>query len=286
MSGRPAICCSPGCNGRRPKQADMPREKARPAFRWRLWAIVLAWCAVLLSSAVAARKAHQYLLTDPQFLFSSEQRGSLAVQGADYASRARLSHVFAADYGRSIFAVPLAERRRRLLAVDWVEDASVSRLWPNRLLVRVTERKPVAFVSMPFHAGANSPSHFLLVDAQGVLLDPPARAQFAFPVLTGLTEDQTEPERRIRVRAMLSLLDELGPAGQNISEINAAAPDDLAVVTQVEGRMLELKLGDGNYAKRLQGFLLHYPEIRKRAPTVTTFDLRLEDRITAREQQN
>ena len=255
----------------------MAREKARPAFRWRLWAIVLAWCAVFLSSALAARKTHQYLLTDPQFTFSSEQRGSLAVEGTVYASRARLSRVF---------AVPLAERRRRLLAVDWVEDASVSRLWPNRLLVRITERKPVAFVSLPFHSGANSPSHFLLVDAQGVLLDPPARAQFAFPVLTGLTEDQTEPERRVRVRAMLALLDELGPAGQNISEINATAPDDLAVVTQVEGRLIELKLGDGNYAKRLQNFLVHYPEIRKRAATVTSFDLRLDDRITAKEQKN
>ena len=38
--------------------------------------------------------------------------------------------------------MPLAERRRRLLAIDWVEDASVSRLWPNRVLVRITERKP------------------------------------------------------------------------------------------------------------------------------------------------
>jgi cell division protein FtsQ len=264
----------------------MPREKARRAFRWRLWASVLAWCAVFLSSAVAARKVHQYLLTAPQFTFSSEQRGSLGLEGTAYASRARLSRVFASDYGRSVFAIPLDERRRRLLAVDWVADASVSRLWPNRLLVRITERKPVAFVSLPFHAGANSPSRFLLVDAQGVLLDPPARAQFAFPVLTGLTEDQTEPERRVRVRAMLDLLDELGPAAQNISEIDAATPDDLAIVTQVEGRLLDLKLGDGNYARRLQSFLLHYPEIRKRAPTVTTFDLRLEDRITAKEQQN
>jgi cell division protein FtsQ len=264
----------------------MPREKARPAFRWRLWAIVLAWCVVFVSSALAARQTYQYLLTDPQFVLSSEQRGALAVEGVAYASRARLSHVFAADYGRSVFAVPLAERRRRLLAVDWVEDASVSRLWPNRLFVRITERKPVAFVSLPFHSGANSPSHFLLVDAQGVLLDPPARAQFAFPVLTGLTEDQTEPERRVRVRAMLALLDDLGPAGQNISEINAAAPDDLTVVTQVEGRLIELKLGEGNYAKRLQNFLLHYPEIRKRTAAVTSFDLRLEDRITAKEQKN
>ena len=63
-----------------------------------------------------------------------------------YASRSKVQRVFADDFDRSIFAVPLDERRRRLLAIDWVEDASVSRVWPDRLVVRIRERKPVAFV--------------------------------------------------------------------------------------------------------------------------------------------
>jgi cell division protein FtsQ len=263
----------------------MAREKTRPQSRWRLWVTVCLWCAVFVSSAVAARQAHRYAIGDPQFMLSSEDRSAVTLQGVTYAARGKLLRVFAGDYGRSIFAVPLAERRRRLLAVDWVEDAAVSRIWPNHLLVRITERQPVAFVSLPLHGAAGS-ARFLLVDAQGVLLDPPLRAQFTFPVLTGLADDQTDAERRIRVRAMQSLMDDLGPAGQNISEINAAAPDDLTVVAQVEGRPLELKLGDGNYARRLQNFLVHYPEIRKHTANVTTFDLRLDDRITAKEQQN
>ena len=262
------------------------RDKTRTQIRWRLWLTVLAWCVLFVSSAVAARKAHDFVLRDPQFLLSGEQRGTLTLQGVRYASRGKLLRVFASDYGRSIFAVPLAERRRRLLAVDWVEDASVSRIWPNRLVVRITERQPVAFASLPYHQHGAASTRFLLVDAQGVLLDPPLRAQFAFPILNGLSEDQTEPERRVRVRAMLRLLEDLGPASQNISEVHAAAPDDLAVEAQVEGRVLELQLGDGNYAKRFQNFLLHYPEIRKRAANVTAFDLRLDDRITAKEPQS
>jgi len=261
----------------------MPREKARPRIRWRFWLGALFWFALFVSSAMAARLAHRYVLHDAQFLLSAEQRGALTLDGVQYASRAKLLRVFAGDYGRSIFAVPLDERRRRLLAVDWVLDATVSRVWPNRLCVHVTERTPVAFVSLPLR-GPGSPARFLLVDAQGVLLDPPLRAQFAFPVLTGLSEDQTDAERRVRVRAIQNLMDELGPAGQNISEINAAVPDDLTVIAQVEGRPLELKLGEGNYGTRLQNFLLHYPEIRKHAPNNTTFDLRLDDRITAEEQ--
>ncbi len=42
----------------------------------------------------------------------------------------------------------LGERRRRLLAVDWVKDASVSRRWPNRVSVNVIERRPVAFAQI------------------------------------------------------------------------------------------------------------------------------------------
>lgn len=263
----------------------MAREKARPQFRWRLWLSIFAWCAIFVSSAVAARQAHRYVLADPQFMLSAEDRNALTIKGVTYAARAKVQRVFAADYGRSIFAVPLDERRRRLLAVDWVEDATVSRIWPNRLLVSITERQPVAFVSLPLR-GASGSARFLLVDAQGVLLDPPLRSQFTFPVLTGLTDDQTDAERRVRVLAMQSLMQDLGPAGQNISEIDAAAPDDLTVVAQVEGRPLELKLGDGNYARRLQNFLLHYPEIRRHTANVTAFDLRLDDRITAKEQSN
>ncbi len=247
-----------------------------------MWFGVLAWGAVFISSAVAARQAHHYVLTDAQFLLSSEDRHALTIDGVTYASRAKLARLFSTDFGRSIFSVPLDERRRRLLAIDWVEDAVVSRVWPNRLLVHIIERQPVAFVSLPVRA-SGSAARFLLVDAQGVLLDPPSRAQFTFPVLMGLSEDQSDAERRVRVRAMQNLMDDLGPSGQNVSEINAAAPDDLTVVAQVEGRPLELKLGDGNYAKRLQNFLLHYPEIRKHAANVSTFDLRLDDRITAKE---
>ena len=50
--------------------------------------------------------------------------------------------------GRSVYLIPLDERRATLRTVDWVKDASVARVWPNRVVVRVAERKPVAFVTL------------------------------------------------------------------------------------------------------------------------------------------
>ena len=255
----------------------MARETKKIArgIRWRLWFAMAVLAVLFVGAAAAAMRARQYILADAQFVLSRDHRDALVIEGLRYTSRAKVQRVFAADFGRSILSVPLDERRRRLLAIDWVEDAAVSRIWPGRLAVRVRERQPVAFVF--FRSGV------ALIDAQGVLLDLPAQSQFSFPVLNGIREDQTEVERQKPVRALLRLLDDLGPLGKDVSEVNAADPDDIGVVAQADGRTVELLLGDGNYARRFQNFLSHYPEIHRRTPAVRVFDLRLDDRITGRE---
>ncbi len=242
--------------------------------RWRLWLGLTALLLAFVSTGWAAMRLHRYAVTDPRFTFSTADKDALKIEGLNYVARARVTRVFAADLGRSIFSIPLAERRRRLLAIDWVEDASVSRIWPDRLAVRIRERKPVAFVAMR--------SGPVLVDADGVLLDPPPRAQFAFPVLNGVREEEAEAQRRDRVRAYLRLQQELGRLANDVSEVDVSDLSDLRIVARVEDRAIELMLGEENFAARYQNFLNNYPEIKRQSPDARTFDLRLEDRITAR----
>ena len=244
-------------------------------INWRFTLGLLALGAIGVSTAVAGYKVSLYVNSDPQFTFSRENKDALTVQGLVYASRFKVQRVFAVDFGHSVFSVPLAERRRRLLAIDWVEDASVSRIWPDRLVVRIRERKPVAFVS--FRSGV------LLIDAHGVLLEPPAQAQFAFPVLGGLREDETEAQHREHVRAFLQVQEEMGYLIKEISEVDTTDPENIRIVSQVDHRAVTLLMGDGNYARRYQNFVAHYPEIRKRSPQAKAFDLRLDGRITVRE---
>ncbi len=257
----------------------MAREQPKTRWGWRPWLMAAAGAALFVSTAAAAYKVRAFALTDPRFILRRDDPAALTVDGLHYASRARVMRVFEADFGHSVFAISLAERRRRLSAIDWVEEASVSRIWPNRLVARITERNPVAFVNLPLATGA---TRVLLIDPNGLLLEPPPRSRFSFPVLSGITETQTDAERRARVQAMIALLDDLGAAAKEISEVNAADVENLRVVTQVEGRPVELLMGGGNYSRRYQSFLAHYPEIRKRSETTVTFDLRLDDRITAR----
>jgi cell division protein FtsQ len=243
--------------------------------RWRIVAAFVVFGILFVGSAYAAMRVRRYALLDPQFMLSHDHADALTLHGLRYTSRAKVQRVFAADFGRSVFSVPLAERRRRLLAIDWVEDASVSRIWPDRLAVRIRERQPVAFIF--FRSGV------LLIDSYGVLLDPPAQAQFTFPVLSGVHEDESETQRGQRVRALLKVEEELGPLAKDLSEVNAADLDNIRIVTQVDSRTLEFILGDGNFGQRYQNFISHYPEIKRRSPEVKSFDLRLEDRITAKD---
>jgi len=255
-------------------------KPVRPAgIRWRLWGGMLLLGVAGVSTAMGALRVRHFALSDPQFRLSRSHQDSLTLQGIKYASRWKVQRVFANDFEHSIFSVPLAERRRRLLAIDWVEDATVSRLWPDRLMVHIRERRPVAFVY--FRSGV------LLIDAYGVLLDIPgpkgAPIQFAFPVLSGVREDETEEQRRERVRCLLRMQDELGPLSKDISELNASDPENLRMVAHVENRAIELIMGDGNFSRRYQNFLNHYPEIKRRSPEVKAFDLRLDDRITTKD---
>ncbi|MBZ5593362.1 MAG: cell division protein FtsQ/DivIB [Acidobacteriia bacterium] len=261
----------------------MARTDPGKKIRWRVWLNLVLACAALAVVVYTARRVRQFVTSDPRFTLAPAdvRSAGLSMDGVVHASRTRVLATFAEDFGRSVYLVPLAERRRRLLAVDWVEDASIARIWPNRLAVRIKERKPVAFVNLPIPGGRSS--RVLLIDAEGVLLEPPAQSRFTFPVLSGVTEEQTEAERRQRVEAMLRLLDELGPLGKNISEVNAATPDNLVIVTQTEGRAIELVMGNQNFSRRMQSFLDHYPEIQRQSINARAFDLRLDDRITAGE---
>ncbi len=264
-----------------PEPPPPPRPaRARPAPPWpvrlRFALVLVAGSVAVLLLVVALHQFDRLLAGAPRLALLANAPERFRIEGLVHGSRAELARVFAADFGRSIYTIPLGERRRQLMRVDWVREAAVSRRWPDRLLVRVVERTPVAFALMP--------AEVALIDAEGVILKLPARADFPLPVLSGVRREQPPAVRRERVGAMLQLLDELEAYAPRISEIDVSDPQDSKITQTLEGRAIRLRLGGSHFLSRVENFYAHYPEISRRLPETTEFDLRLGDQITGARQ--
>jgi cell division protein FtsQ len=255
----------PRVRGVAPKRQEFPVR--------RLVIIVCSLAVFLLATLYAFHRMEQFVIRDERFALNAlDTVQSLEISGVSHASRRAVETVFNEDSGRSIYLLPLSERRQTLRTVDWVKDASIARLWPNRVVVRIAERTPVAFIPL------NS-SKFALIDEDGVIL-PSVSDRFKLPVLAGVRASESLASRRDRVRRMLRLTRELGDKTADISEIDVSDPDNLKVTQPWEGRVVTLMLGDHDFLLRYQNFIRNYPEIKRRLPDAATLDMRIEDRIT------
>src|SRR5260370_25098952 len=219
----------------------------------RYGSIVVAVCATLAGGIYASQQFEQFMIRDPRFFLPGPpdygvESPNLEVQGVRFASRAHILGPFDRDYGRSLYLFPLPERRKGVLNVRWVRDASIERIWPNRVLVRVTERQPAAFVQLP---GAGM-ARWALIDEDGVILDPPPKVPFHLPVLAGVLPGETLMKRGIRVRRMLHLMKDLGGLPEHVSEVDAATLDNLKIVEHVEGNAVTLLIADRKFSTRLR----------------------------------
>jgi cell division septal protein FtsQ len=270
-----------------PSESSKNRRTPPTRLLLRYAGIAVAAGVVLSGCIYASESFERFLIRDPRFFLPGPadyglESPNLELHGVKYASRQQILRLFEPDYGRSLYLLPLAARRKSLLGVHWVHDASVARIWPNRVIIEIAERKPAAFVKLP----AESMARWALIDEEGVILDPPAKAAFQLPVLSGVTAGESPEKRGIRVRRMQRLMKELGPMADNISEVDAADLDDLKITEQVGGGAVSLMLGDRNFASRLRNFLNHYPDIHRKMPQASNFDLRLDDRITGLEARD
>jgi cell division protein FtsQ len=248
-----------------------------PASTVRVVAMVFAAGLVLVAAWYVFHRVEQFLIADPRFALDgpegSPDTPTLEITGAEHASRRKIETVFNQDAGRSVYLLPLSDRRASLREVDWVKDASIARLWPNRVIVSVSERKPVAFLTL-------GSSRFALIDEDGVIL-PLAADRFTLPVLDGVRSADPPAQRREQVHRMLRLTRALGSElAARISEIDVSDRDNLKVTEPDDGHAITLLLGDHDFALRYQNFVRNYPEIKRRLPGAATLDLRLEDRIT------
>ena len=241
---------------------------------------ILLGTGIALTLAAAAAGAYvtrQFLIRDPHFRINGA--ASIQSSGLSEVNRADVLPVFGSDIGRNIFFVPLAQRRKELEAIPWVQQATVMRFLPDRLSVSILERTPVAFV--------REGSKVELADADGVILSMPpammAQHHYSFPVVTGINSADPLPARRARMAVYLKFLAELDQNNQHltdqISEIDLADPEDLRATMPAQGTDVLAHFGEGQFLHRLQIYQSHIGEWRSRYPKLKGVDLRYNGEV-------
>jgi cell division protein FtsQ len=258
---------------RRQKPAPVRSGSRGRRLRW----VVRAGTTLL--TAVALAWVVLWAYHSPVFALRPE---AIVIHGAQNLPLEDVRAVFRQDVGRSVLRVPLERRRQQLEELDWVQQARVQRILPDRLVVTLVERTPVAWARLG--------STVMLVDASGVFLRPPAGGGFSLPVVSGL--ESLEPaERARRLAALQQLLREMeqvhAGAAQAVSEADLSAADDVAVMLAGlealhAGNPVKVHFGSGNFAERFRSLLSHFPLWQQQAGAIESVDLRLDGEAVVR----
>jgi cell division protein FtsQ len=263
-----------GSRFKEPRFSAPRKSWGRPAGTFTRVALGLGVLAVVGGLATTVVMARNYLCRDSRFRITGT--ANIQAAGLTEVSRAEMLPVFGEDVGRNIFFVPLAERRKQLEEIPWVERATVMRLLPDQIRVSVVERQPVAFA----HQGG-------LVDANGVLLDMPAsmmaQRNYSFPVVTGINASDPPAARKARMAVYQRLVGELDADSQHysnqISEIDLTNPEDALVTMPEQGGDILAHFGQDQFLLRYQRYKTHISEWRQQFPKLAAVDLRYDQQV-------
>lgn len=235
----------------------------------------IALVSVAILAAVFAVALWIYNYGAHSWRFRIDGSDQIEVAGIHNVTRSQVIDVLGADIGRNIFFVPLAERKHQLEEIPWVESATVMRLLPNRLKIQIVERTPVAFVQIG--------SKISLIDANGVVMDPPPGVKYSFPVIVGAGEGEPLSTRAARMKIYMDLVHDLDSGGahysQGLSEVDLSDPEDVKVTSADPNGEVLIHLGSAHYLDRYKIYVAHVQEWRQQFQGLRSVDLRYDRQV-------
>jgi cell division protein FtsQ len=171
-----------------------------------------------------------------------------------------------------VWRADLQELSRHLERVPWVRTAIVTRVLPDGIRVRITERQPRAVVR-------TSSGRFIWVDDDAVYLGEMASTdQMPAFFLRGWNEEEGgQAENRQRVAKFLELQKEWDGQGlsERVSEVNLQDLRDVRVQLANDDSQIEIRLGGQEQGARLKKALTVLDAQRQtaRGPLISYIDL-------------
>lgn len=225
------------------------------------FALKLALTALLIVGVgFAAQLGWAHAQVSPQFALKA-----INVSGNARATDAELLRISGLAEGQNLFQLETLSAERSVASHPWVKTVEVTRHFPSRATIAITEHEPAAVVSL---------GELYLVDANALpfkRLQP--QDELDLPLITGLDREiYTEHplEYRARVLAALELLKVWKPAPAEIR----TSVQGLSVVG-TDGQ--EVRLGEGDLAAKLERLALVRKELS--AKKLSADVIRLDNRM-------
>lgn len=262
-----------------PADKRFKRAQVKPSRKRSPWARARAHLArmALLVAALGYGTYRAYVLVNgTQFL---EVR-KIEVRGNGRLSSGEVLALVDGMRGTNILFVDLAEWRRRLMSSPWVADALLHRVLPSTIEIAVVERAPMGIGRLG--------TELYLVDATGVIIDQygPHYAEFDLPIIDGLAPAErqgallVDGDRAELAGRVLHALRNRSDLAKRVSQIDVSDVHDAVVV--LEGETALLRLGEEQFAERLQSYVDLAPTLHEQVPSIEYVDLRFDERVYVR----
>ena len=264
-----------------PADKRFRRARVTPARRSRFLRFTwnnAARAAVLLALVLYGAYRVTLLVLDAQALTITR----INVSGNSRMSRGEVAALLDGLRGTNMVTVDLESWRQKLLGSPWVAEAAIRRVLPGTVAVAISERQPMGIGRVG--------DDLYLIDDRGGIIDQfgPNYAEFDLPIIDGLAAPPRDNGPLIdEVRAgfaahVLASLQAHPNLAKRVSELDVRDARDAVVL--LKGDTTLLRLGNEQFAERLQSYLDLAPALRERVAGIDYVDLRFDERVYVRPQ--
>ncbi len=258
----------------RKKGKEKEKGKGAPLARINLRQVLPVAAAILVVFLVTAAGAAVYSWLGHSRLFSVRD---IDMNRCAYVTREEVSGILSGASQGNIWSLSSRDIGRRLLSHSWVRSVSVRKAFPDRLVVRIEERKPAAMINL---------DALYYVDDQGTIFKRlTAYDPKNFPIVTGFSRRDLTARDAVslqNLRRTLELLrwTESGVLRQNVSEVHFDAQEGYTLVTRDSG--LQLKVGTMEFREAMRRIEEAMPKLSSLRQARSIVDLKTAGRIFVR----
>jgi len=243
---------------RREEGGEGFRNILRNLTRWTLRLLILS------SLFFGGHWIYLHLLEDPLF-----QVKEVELRGGRRITEKELFSLMSIKGRMNIFSVNLREIGERLGGHPWIEEIKMIKIFPNKILIEIEERRPIAIIQLdePYY-----------IDKKGMIFPPMGDIDgYNYPFLTGLsreflTKDPSTANHLIM--KAIELLDiferEKVLPMKEISEIHVDRIFGINCFIKDEG--IEVKMGWDQFDEKLRRLPIILSDIQKRGISVLSID--------------